>query len=424
MKQKGEWIPEKARKLAPKFFPGEWEDKGVIWEGHCPAAGRHSHGSAKTDARVYLTYGPQGQPPGLYCLHNSCRSELDSMNQRFRDALFDKSDLPGGGAQAKAGAQVVARAPVRREAWIPPFRFDHLAGVVRSVPEVSPEWFEARSPVRPRRLTSGEFLEQVFRPGERALIFTDFYSQGDFLWEVGKGGFRLAEERGVKAARSALPTDGGDQGVWFLSNPVTGQWYPNPRRAGRFSRRSEEAVTAWRYLVLECDESKTLRKQAFALREAAELVEADRKPRLEQAGSEKWVEAVLARPVASWGELAARFEEQARKVPGLWFRFLAMAPLAIVAVYSSGGDSWHALVRVDCATKVDFDTLLRKFAKRTLPLLGADPGAMTPVRLTRLPGCTRRGNLQRLIYLNPQATPATPKPIRDLPPLRSEEAAP
>ena len=37
-----------------------------------------------------------------------------------------------------------------------------------------------------------------------------------------------------------------------------------------------------------------------------------------------------------------------------------------------------------------------------LPVLGADPAAMTPVRLTRLPGCTRNGKEQRLIYLNPK----------------------
>jgi len=32
---------------------------------------------------------------------------------------------------------------------------------------------------------------------------------------------------------------------------------------------------------------------------------------------------------------------------------------------------------------------------------GADPAALTPVRLTRLPGCLRGGKEQKLIYLNP-----------------------
>lgn len=32
---------------------------------------------------------------------------------------------------------------------------------------------------------------------------------------------------------------------------------------------------------------------------------------------------------------------------------------------------------------------------------GADPGVLTPVRLTRMPGCTRKGRMQRLVCLNP-----------------------
>jgi hypothetical protein len=43
------------------------------------------------------------------------------------------------------------------------------------------------------------------------LVFTNFYSQGDFAWEVGRGGFRLGEERGVRAVKSALPAS-----MWFV----------------------------------------------------------------------------------------------------------------------------------------------------------------------------------------------------------------
>jgi hypothetical protein len=51
-------------------------------------------------------------------------------------------------------------------------------------------------------------------------------------------------------------------------------------------------------------------------------------------------------------------------------------------------------------------------------MIGADPGAMTPVRLTRLPGCTRRGKEQKLIYLNPKPSHEGVA-IRDLPRRRS-----
>jgi len=142
---------------------------------------------------------------------------------------------------------------------------------------------------------------------------------------------------------------------------VTGLWSPNPRQDGRYSRRSAEAVTAWRYLVLESDKAPQ----------------------------------------------------------DLWLRLLAMLPLALVAIYSSGGKSWHALVRVDQPDKPSFDAWLRSHGKRILPLFGADAGAMTPVRLTRLPGCRRGDREQRLIYLHPNAPTEPMEPIITLKPRRA-----
>jgi hypothetical protein len=71
----------------------------------------------------------------------------------------------------------------------------------------------------------------------------------------------------------------------------------------------------------------------------------------------------------------------------------------------------------------------REGVKRFWATYGADPGALTPVRLTRLPGCTRGGNEQRLIYLNPHPKSMHPTPtgglamkrIVDLVPRRSVE---
>jgi hypothetical protein len=357
----GEWIPEKARGLVGNFFPGQWDEvqPGVL-QGRCPGEGLHHGTNAATDCRIHLSYGAAGQPPGIYCLHSSCKGTLDDLNGKFREALFAK-DPNFKAAAPSRNEGVVTRSPRQKEAWIPAYDAAKLAAVVRATPAVGPEWFEARSPQDPRRVTPGEFLELAFQPEDRVLVFTSFFSQGEFLWEVGRGGYRLAEERGVAAVRSKLPIDGGKDGIWYLCNPVSGKWEANPRRQGKYSRRSEESVTSWRHLVLESDEAP----------------------------------------------------------PELWLRFLAMAPLGIVAIYSSGGRSWHALVRVDQPDKASFDALLRNSVKRTLPLLGADPGALTPVRLTRLPGCTRGKNLQRLIYLNPRAMAEESPAIQEMPPLRT-----
>ena len=90
-----------------------------------------------------------------------------------------------------------------------------------------------------------------------------------------------------------------------------------------------------------------------------------------------------------------------------------LLPLPVVAIYSSGGKSIHALVAVDCASKAEFDAC-RDVLRAVLCPLGADGAAMTAVRLSRLPGCLRFGKrqaegykryerprLQRLVYLNP-----------------------
>lgn len=355
----GEWIPIKAKEIYAKFYGGDFEEVSPgVMQGRCPAGDAHSKSSARTDARIFLGYGPNGEKPGVYCLHQSCKPRLDAINGDFRDSLFAKDEKRLGKAQKNDG---VASQPRHREAWIPKYDEAKLRGVVLAQPAVSPEWFEQRSVVDPRNVRPGEFIEYVFSPGDRVLVFSNFYSQGDFLWEVGKGGYRLGDRQGIQAVKSAIPCDGGKDGMWYLSNPVDGKWRPNARREGKFSRRSEESVQQWRHLVLESDDAPS----------------------------------------------------------DLWLRFLAMAPLAIVAIYSSGGRSWHALIRVDRPDKPSFDALLRNSIKRTLPLLGADPGALTPVRLTRLPGCTRGGRLQRCIFIDPKATPADIKPINTRQAVRS-----
>lgn len=142
------------------------------------------------------------------------------------------------------------------------------------------------------------------------------------------------------------------QGVWFLSNPVDGKWHPNPRNAGKQSCRSQESVMSFRYAVLECDHEKEI-----------------------------------------------------LGVNALWLRYLARLPLPIAAIYTSGGKSIHALVRVDAATKKDWDAFRDNSLLESIAY-GADPAALSAVRLTRLPFCRnlKHGTLQRLLFLNPEPT--------------------
>ncbi len=144
-------------------------------------------------------------------------------------------------------------------------------------------------------------------------------------------------------------------GVWYLSNPIDGKWHPNPRNAGKQSMRSEESVTSFRYGVLECDHGK-----------------------------------------------------DDPEIDALWLRYLSRLPMPIAAIYTSGNKSIHALVRVDAFDKREWDAH-RDQHLRECVTYGADPAALSAVRLTRLPHARnlKTGTMQRLLYLNPQPTGRT-----------------
>ena len=135
------------------------------------------------------------------------------------------------------------------------------------------------------------------------------------------------------------------EGAWIMVNPVNGKFLPIPR-LGKKSQRAEENLVAYEYLLIESDS-----------------VEME-----------------------------------------LWLRVLTKLDLPIVAVTTSGSKSAHALVRVGQKDREGYLARASEIADLVVPL-GADPAAMSAVRLTRVPGCMRRdtGKAQTLIYFNPDA---------------------
>lgn len=229
--------------------------------------------------------------------------------------------------------------------------------------EVDAVWLANRSVLDPSVCSTDEYLRALYHPerGERVLIFQNEYSQGEVVWPEDKH----------------LPVT-GPHGVWYLAQPVTGTYRPNPRSnpPGKPSRRIKECVLAWRYLVLESDEAP----------------------------------------------------------PRHWLGAVVQLPLKIAAIYTSGSRSVHVLVRVDCPTNEEWD---RKKAEllEGIVALGACRGSLSGVRLTRLPNCLREGKtvevkdefnqektmkkyqafdrpqLQKLLYVCPDPSP---RPINHL----------
>lgn len=158
---------------------------------------------------------------------------------------------------------------------------------------------------------------------------------------MAKGGFIYKGSHEAEELRRYL--DGNKEGAWYLANPVDGEW----RGEGEnYSCRSEANLTSFRHIVLESD-----------------VAPADQ-----------------------------------------WLAMLVQQPLAIVAIYHSGGRSYHALVRTNAKNKAEFTAESNKLKAKYCPL-GADKNAMTAVRPTRVPNVLRTDNFahQRLIYLNPAA---------------------
>lgn len=368
-----------------------------------------------------------------------------------------------GGASSSAERAASAMPPAPRDAraraeWA---KIDEKAveSFTAGMPECDFAWFRRRSPVAVEGLDSGAFLDALFEAGERVVIFTRYYSQGDFLWVAGgsqegrkagtekpwpavfegamiekgtatvsvdvkrqgwvpvsgdtyyclrwvcewlgygeevtleqwkemdalqnhifalrkggasatasrprlRGGFRLSDERGVQAKASELPAR-GRMGAWYLVQPVSGQWeigtVGSNGKGAKYTRRSEGNVTAWRHLVLESDDL----------------------------------------PAEKWSQVVAALQ------------------LPIAAIYTSAGRSIHALVRYPVGTKAEWDGVKQQIERIVCPL-GADPGALSAVRLSRLPGVLRDGTevagtsggkvyrpypkprLQELVYLNPR----------------------
>lgn len=366
---------------------GRWEDVlarfGVRVEllnrrhGPCPGCGgndRFRFDDKNGEGTFICSQGGGGNlaGDGIALLVHVLQCEWKEAVQKIGEVLLPPDRKHRG--QRVVMETGVARAPEREKApKRPPFDLTKLRDYTRSTPPITREWLKGRSPLPVDRLSLVDVFEALYRTGECVLVFQNEYSQGDFLYQVGRGSFRLAKERNVKAVRSELPTT-GRFGVWFLTNPVEGTWKAGDvkpvyeERDGvrvkvgeeeHWTRRSWPNVTDWRYMVLESDDAP---------------------------------------------------EE-------LWLRALVQLALPIAAIYSSGGRSVHALVKVDADSKPQWDAIRDQIIAPLLCPIGADGGALSAVRLSRAPQCFREGKKnkdtgryeafsspqkQELIYLNPR----------------------
>lgn len=365
---------EEQIRIARQVFP-DLEDLGNgICQATCPGIDCHTTKNSPRDFRVWFE---RGKGPHEKCMHGSCEAARSAaMSQLYSLLRAADPAVTAKRRDYKNARATYSSAPTLRKA---PFELyqPHLAQqVADGCPLlITEQWLRDHSPVAipadpkawPRLL-----LESIYEPGEKILIFTKFASQGQLLHHVGGQTLRLEDSppaygHTYPIRRPCGFPQGAENGVWFLCAPVTGDWQANEnnrdRHGAKLGRRHASCATSFPYLVLESDEAP----------------------------------------------------------PAVWLRIIVQLADPIVAIYTSGGKSYHALIRVNCRTKEEFDLKRTEYCVR-LTALGADPAAVTAVRLTRLPGCLRFGSgsgpehrpylgtdgkpaprMQQLLYLNPQA---------------------
>jgi hypothetical protein len=161
-----------------------------------------------------------------------CRRAYQHVTGKNSGRVFDGFVPQGDGSYAKLKRREFSLAKLK----------EMTAGFAGAI---SPQWFLERSPKQPR--TAHEFLCELYPVGERVAILTKMNKRKpDLFWD-----HDVADVGAVSS----------DEGVYFQSNPVSGKRHLVERLKSETnpdgeSWRCEEAVTAWRYMLLESDQEE------------------------------------------------------------------------------------------------------------------------------------------------------------------------
>ena len=254
-------------------------------------------------------------------------------------------------ARRLAGLPVSSRSHTGGSLWNahkPKLEPQKVSRMVQSIAAaITPDFLWWRSPIVPDAMSATSFLKVLYKEGEKIFV-TDTFNR------------KKPSELVTIAPVMYCPTlehiaANNQSGVWFLPNPVSGQWVESGD--GR-SMRCEAALTAWRFCVIESD---TVSEQD-------------------------------------------------------WLKILSSLPLSVAAIYRSGGKSIHGLLKINASSADDWKAKVAPL-KAALTPLGVDPAAMRVSQLSRLPQCLRtdKGQWQTLLYLDPEpdGVPIMEKPLRE-----------
>jgi hypothetical protein len=347
------------------------EQRIAMYVDKCPPAidgcGGHTQTFSVACALVNgFALGEEGAFVWMLYYNRKCEppwSEAE-LRHKIRSAIGRVHNRPRGyllqdedGTTSAAGAGHLLNAGEFVQSPEPVYDLGYLQNFTSQLAdEINAEYLELRGEFSCWNRSPAGFLHKVFQPEESVWVTGKTVSRDGLIWTHDGPVQNLAELNHLQS---------GLDGVWFLSNPIDGAPHQIERLMSEhntegISFRAAECVTDWRHVVLETDDA----------------------------------------PEA------------------LWLRSLVLLELPIVAIYHSGKRGAHALVRLGASGVQEWQERLAPHRERLIRL-GACPGSLTPVRLSRLPNCIRgqAGRLQQLLYLAPNAdaTPIVRRPVREHP---------
>ena len=154
----------------------------------CPGIAKHTGRNGRRDCQ----FKADGVPT-LHCLHTNCATENEAKNAAIRRGIYEEEKGGEGPPVRDFIGEGVAGPPVApRKPKYPLYALTALQSLAaRCSRPVTHDWLSERSPVPvPPEAYQGQetgllFLRHLYQPGERVLVFSRYFSQGDFMWEAG-----------------------------------------------------------------------------------------------------------------------------------------------------------------------------------------------------------------------------------------------
>ncbi|HEX2101396.1 MAG TPA: hypothetical protein VHF69_12060, partial [Candidatus Synoicihabitans sp.] len=206
-------VEERARRYlaameAPRRDPSDPQDSHTV-VFNATRALIHGFGFTPSEARPFLEgYLAGSDLPWTPGEINHKLRQVDALTSKWpRGYLRREADWKPN-TQQRRDLGIPTETEVRKKVEFELEKLQRIAAPWRDV--VDAVWLADRSAIDPATLSAADFLKLMYPAGEKILCFENEYSQGEALWP------------------DEPPPTEGRCGVWFLPQPVCGEWRPNP----------------------------------------------------------------------------------------------------------------------------------------------------------------------------------------------------